>query len=156
MFRNLLPSLYRRDTAAKREELPARKSDELFGFMEEFFRAPWRGGLAERGLFPALDVAENEQEVIVTAEVPGLEPKDLELTVERGTLVLKGEKRYDRKSPDENPTWQERGFGSFQRMVPLPECIHEDKVKADYKNGVLTVRIPKDESRKPQRISIQG
>lgn len=155
MFRNLLPSLYRRHPG-EREHLPRKAGshdDEFFSLMDEFFRPHFVGA---RGLFPAVDVAQEADAVIVTAEIPGIEPKDVELSLEHGNLVIKGEKRYEHEVKDDSRSWSERGYGSFHRVIPLPEGVSEESVKAESKNGVLTVRLPLDVSKAPRRIAING
>jgi len=151
MFRNLLPSLYKRSPAERGE---SGGKSEFFPAFEEFFRAPF-GELRAMG-FPAVDVVQEDDAVVVTAEIPGLEPKDLELSLEHGNLVISGEKRYERKGSEEGASWRERGYGSFHRVIPLPEGVDEADVQASSKNGVLTVRLPLDPKRKPRRIAIQG
>lgn len=150
MFRNLLPSLAKRSPAERSGRGP---EEDFFPSLEEFFRAPF-GGMQR--LFPAVDMVTEDDAVVVTAEIPGLEPKDVELSLEHGNLVIKGEKRYDRKGGEEGAQWRERGFGSFHRVIPLPEDASEEGVQASSKNGVLTVRLPLDASKKPRRIAIQG
>ena len=158
MFRNLLPSLYGRRSDSGNLPETRRQDDEFFSLMDEFVRAPLFGGagFGTRGLFPAVDVNQEDDAVVVSAELPGIEPKDVELSLEHGNLVIKGEKRYERKKSDDTRGWSERGYGAFHRMVPLPEGVQEEGVTADYKNGVLTVRLPLDASKKPRRIAIQG
>lgn len=154
MFRDLLPSLYRRRRTGG-ENLPEQRGrgpeDDFFGVMEDFFRPSWQGRV-----FPAVDLSEEGGEVVVSAELPGLEPKDVELSLEHGNLVIKGEKRYEHKGDKDGRAWSERGYGSFHRVIPLPGDVKEEGVKADYKNGVLTVRLPMDEASRPRKIAIQG
>lgn len=155
MLRNLLPSLYRRTKTGKEESLPQRGEDDFFNLMEAFFRAPAKGLLGDADMFPAVDVSETEKEIVINAELPGLDPKDVELLVERGHLVIKGEKRHGDKGERENCTWSECSYGSFQRVIPLPEGVDIEKIKARSMNGVLEVKIPKDEKHKTQRIVIE-
>ena len=150
MFRHFLPSLRNRENA------PARREDDAVNLWDEFFRSPFSpagvGGFA----FPAVDVRDDEKEVVVTAELPGIEPKELDLYVENDSLVLKGEKKYERKDEKSGYSVRERVFGRFHRVVPLPVEVRADGVKAEFKNGVLTVHLPKDEARRPKRIEISG
>lgn len=158
MFRNLLPSLHGRRSENRNLPETRGRDDEFFSLMDEFFNAPLLGGagFGARGLFPAVDVTQEDDAVVVSAELPGIEPKDVELSLEHGNLVIKGEKRYERKKGDDIRGWSERGYGAFHRMIPLPEGVQEKGAKADYKNGVLSVRLPLDADKQPRRIAIQG
>lgn len=148
MFRRFLPKL------RQSESVPSRREDEFLGLWDEFLRSPWSvHGVGARS-FPPVDVQDKDKEVVVTAELPGLEPKDIDLSVQNDCLVLRGEKKFERKEEKSGYTMQERGYGSFHRRIPLPEGVKADAVKAQYKNGVLTVRLPKDESKGPKRIAV--
>ena len=111
-------------------------------------------GVAGMG-WPHTDVVENDQEYRVTAELPGLEEKGIDLTFQDGVLTLKGEKKVEH---DEGARYTERYFGRFQRSVGLGTDVDEDKVSASFKNGVLTVVLPKtaEAESKVKRISING
>lgn len=150
MFSRFLPKLRQSEPA------PSRREEDVFGLWDELLRSPWgvHGGTARS--FPAVDVQDKEKEVVVTAELPGLEPKDIDLSVQNDALVLKGEKKFERKEEKSGYTLRERGYGSFHRRVPLPDGVKTESVKAEYKNGVLTVRLPKDESKRPKRVAISN
>lgn len=125
----------------------------LFPDLDGFFEglAPRRGG------GPSLDVTETEDAVVVTAELPGVAPEDVELQLVQDGLLLKGEKRAE--SVEENDTRHvvERSYGSFQRFIGLPAEIAGDGVDAGFKDGVLTVRLPKAEpSNGPRKIEIRS
>lgn len=119
---------------------------------EEFFRAPF--GAFGRGLHPSLDVTETAEEILVKAELPGVEPKEVELTIDGDVLTLKGEKRYEKT--DEKSHVRERGFGSFQRSVSLPGPVAPDEAKAEFVNGVLVVRLKKSAEALARRIPVEG
>ncbi|MGI6850694.1 Hsp20/alpha crystallin family protein [Mesorhizobium sp. 1B3] len=110
----------------------------------------------EGGSWPSLEVSETDKEVRVMAEVPGMEEKDIELLLDDGVLTLKGEKRSE--TDDKGRQFSERTYGRFERRIPLGAEIAEDKVKASFKNGVLTVILPKTEraQTKSRRIAIEG
>jgi HSP20 family protein len=150
MVRNFLPKL------RQSEQAPSRREEDVFGLWDDLLRSPWgvHGGSARS--FPAVDVQDKDKEVVVTAELPGLELKDIDLSVVNDALVLKGEKKFERTEEKSGYTLQERGYGSFHRRVPLPDGVKSELVKAEYKNGVLTVRLPKDERKRPKRIAISG
>jgi HSP20 family protein len=98
---------------------------------------------AERALTPRLDVKENEKEIVVQADLPGIDEKDINLTLQNGILSLTGEKKSERDEKRENYHLMERSYGSFQRSIRLPEGIDEDRVQARFDKGVLTVTLPK-------------
>jgi HSP20 family protein len=104
---------------------------------------------------PAVDVKENEHELVLTADVPGLKFEDIDVRLENGTLTLKGERKFE--SSDQKNGWHrlERSYGAFHRVFELPDTIEAEGVKADYKNGVLTVVLPKKEIAKPKQIKVQ-
>ncbi len=105
---------------------------------------------------PTVDVVENEGGFIVKAEIPGIDEKDLQVTLENNILTIAGEKKEERNEKDRDSRWvvSERKFGSFRRSISLPEGIRSDKIKAAFRNGVLRVEIPREESAKPRKITI--
>lgn len=105
-----------------------------------------------------LDVKDCEKQIEVTAELPGVEAKDIELTFNKGNLVLKGEKKSEKEESDKNYYRMERRYGSFYRVIPLPTEVQEDKAEATFKNGVLKITLPKNhEATKSERkIEIKG
>ncbi|KAI94979.1 molecular chaperone Hsp20 [Rhodomicrobium udaipurense JA643] len=115
--------------------------------------AGFRQGVpADHGLTPSLDVKETDKELVVKADLPGIEEKDLQLTVHNGQLRISGEKKSEKSEEHENYYVKERNFGSFTRTIPLPDTIDEDKVEATFDNGVLTVTLAKkDDHIKPQK-----
>lgn len=94
---------------------------------------------------PRMDVVENDKDIKVTAELPGLEEKDIELTLNRDHLVLKGEKKEEKEEKGKSFYHKERYFGSFRREVDLPCEVQTDKANAVFKNGILTITIPKSQ-----------
>lgn len=103
---------------------------------------------------PAADIYETEQSVVIKAELPGMDPKDVEARVEDGTLYLKGERKFEKETKEENYHRVERAYGSFARTFALPSSVDGDKVTAEYKDGVLTLTMPKREEAKPKTIKI--
>ncbi len=105
---------------------------------------------------PTVDVMENEGGFLVKAEIPGIDEKDLQVTLENNILTIAGEKKEERSEKDRDSRWvvSERKFGSFRRSISLPEGIRSDKIKAAFRNGVLRVEIPREESAKPRKITI--
>ena len=106
--------------------------------------------------WPSIEVTDTDKAVRVTAELPGLEEKDVDVLLEDGTLTLRGEKRAE--SRDDSRQFSERLYGRFERVIPLGSEIDEDNVKASFKNGVLTVTLPKSERARSRarRIAING
>jgi HSP20 family protein len=102
-------------------------------------------------LTPTLDVKENEKEIIVKADLPGIDDKDVHLTFHDGVLTLRGEKKSEHTDERENFHLMERSYGSFQRSIRLPETVDEDKVEARFDKGVLTVTLPK----RPEMVKAQ-
>jgi len=104
---------------------------------------------------PSLDVAETKNEIVVKAEVPGLEPKDIDISLSDGLLTIKGEKKQEREEKEENYHLVERSYGSFARSIRLPNEVQSDKINASYKNGVLKIVLPKSEEAKKKEIKIK-
>jgi HSP20 family protein len=100
---------------------------------------------------PALDVKETEKELVVKADLPGIDEKDVQLTLQNGVLSIRGEKKSERKDERENFHLVERSYGSFQRAIRLPDTVDEDKVEARFDKGVLTITLPK----RPEMVKAQ-
>lgn len=132
--------------------------DEMNRLFDEFFSGfPFperRRGLMEGEWAPTVDVAETDENIIVTAELPGVKQNDVEISVVNDVLTLKGEKKEEKEIKKENYHRIERSYGSFQRSITLPTGVQADKAKATYKDGVLTITIPKVEEAKPKSIKI--
>ena len=100
------------------------------------------------------EVEETEKEIVVRVEVPGMEKEDCLITIEGNMLYLSGEKRYERETHDSTYHVMERAYGAFQRSIPLPRNVDIDRAEASYKNGVLTVRLPKAGGEKAKSIPV--
>ena len=118
---------------------------------------PFRRGEISWGKVPAVDVAETANGYEITAELPGIEEKNVEVKYADGTLTIKGEKKDEKEEKKENYYLSERSYGSFQRSFRVPEGVDPDKVEASFKNGVLTVTLPKTPvaQKKEKRIEIK-
>jgi HSP20 family protein len=103
---------------------------------------------------PAVDIYENEHELVVKADLPDVEPKDLDIRVENNILSIRGERKFEKKVSEENYLRIERAYGSFSRSFSLANTVNPDGIKADYQNGVLTLVIPKREEAKPKQIKV--
>ena len=104
---------------------------------------------------PAVDIFETEHELVLKADVPEIEMKDIDVQVENGTLTLKGERKFEQEQNGRGYHRIERGYGSFVRAFTLPDSVDVDKVKAGYKGGVLTVTLSKKEVAKPKTIRVE-
>jgi HSP20 family protein len=119
--------------------------------------APFYGeGAAARPWTPAVDVVENENSLVFKADVPEINPADLEVNFENGTLTFKGKRDFEKKEAGQNGSYHriERNYGAFTRAFTLPDTVDPEKLTADYKNGVLTVTIAKKEVAKPKAIKV--
>jgi HSP20 family protein len=103
---------------------------------------------------PAVDIFETEGEIVVKAELPGMERKDITLNLENNVLTLKGERRFEKETREENYHRIERSYGGFSRAFSIPAIVDEDKIRADYKDGVLKIALPKKDQAKPKQIKI--
>jgi len=130
-----------------------REMDRLW---DDFF-GPGRRALQplEGAWAPAVDVSETADKITVKAEVPGMDAKDIEISLVGDTLSIKGEKKAEREEKGENYHLVERSYGSFSRSLKLPAAVDADKIEATYKQGVLTVTCPKKEEVKPKAIEIK-
>ena len=104
---------------------------------------------------PSIDVSETKSDLVIKAELPGMDPKDIDISMNNGFLTIKGEKKHEREEKDENYHLVERSYGSFTRSVRLPREVQSDKITASFKNGVLRVTLPKSEEAKKKEIKIK-
>jgi HSP20 family protein len=120
----------------------------------------WEGDFPEWPSFgewtPKLDVADTKDAILVKAEVPGIDPKEIEVTVQDQVLTIKGEKREEKEERDEHRYWAERSYGSFARAIRLPAPVEAGKVTATFKNGLLTVKLPKGATAKGTMIPVKA
>jgi len=129
----------------------------LNDWMDDAFSAwPFGGGsaAATASWIPAVDVFEDANAIRVVAELPGLKPEDVQITLEDGTLTIRGEKKQGAEETTERVHRYERSYGVFQRAFRLPDSVDGDRVDAAYENGVLTVTLPKAERAKPRKIQV--
>lgn len=103
---------------------------------------------------PAVDIFETEHELVVKADLPDVDPKDLDIRVENNILTLRGERKFEKKVNEDNYLRVERAYGSFSRSFSLSNTVNSEAIKADYQNGVLTLSIPKREEAKPKQIKV--
>ena len=128
--------------------------DQLF---HQFFDHPSSGSDAPLSKWnPPLDLSETDQDVIIRSEIPGVKPDELEITVDGDLLTLAGEKKSETEEKDANHYYVERRFGSFCRQLELPSSVDSENVTADYRDGVLTITVPKKETAVPKKIKVKG
>jgi HSP20 family protein len=124
--------------------------NRVFGDMvgrtaEESNLTPWA---------PPVDIYETEHELVVKADLPDVNPQELDIRVENNVLTIRGERRFENKVSEENYLRVERAYGSFSRSFSLANSVKSDAIRADYQNGVLTLSIPKREEAKPKQIKV--
>ncbi|MCK9274708.1 MAG: Hsp20/alpha crystallin family protein [Syntrophales bacterium] len=122
-----------------------KRMNELFdSFLNDFGRSPfdevWRENFS-----PKIDVIDNDKVLEISAELPGMEDKDISVSLTKDALILKGEKKEEKEEKGKDYWHSERRYGSFHRVIPMPEIIDTEKVEATFKKGVLQIRIPKME-----------
>ena len=130
--------------------------DEMDRMLDEFYgRMSPSGESYEGDWLPAMDMRENDGEVLVSLELPGMSKSDIKVSVKNDVLSITGEKKAEKADEKENVHRVERTYGYFKRSVALPVEVDSGKVKASFKDGVLKVTLPKVEAKKPKEIPIQ-
>jgi HSP20 family protein len=143
----------------------ARRSGDPFGYLrnqvnrvfDDFWGESWlepRREMAGR-FWPQVDVTETDREIKVCAEIPGVDSKDIDVTVEDGMLTIKGEKKYEREQNEKGQYRMERSYGAFERSIALPAEVDESKAKAEFNKGVLRLTLPKKPGTPSRRKKIQ-
>jgi HSP20 family protein len=117
--------------------------DSFVGGLPAFSGMFGTSGGRSFALTPHVDVRETEKEILIEAELPGIDEKDISLALQDGVLTIRGEKKHEHDEEKENYRVMERRYGSFQRSLRLPDSVDEDKVEANFNNGVLKVSLPK-------------
>ena len=125
----------------------------VFSVFDELFEAPVR---TAKTFTPRVDVRELEKEFVVRAELPGISKDDVKLAIENRVLTISGEKKFERNEENHNIHLQETAYGEFSRSFNLGDGIDETKIKADYKDGILIVTLPKSEKAVARQIEISG
>jgi len=136
---------------------------EMDRMMDDFFGRRMRPWWPERWFrrdemevaAPTVDLFEDKNDIVVKAELPGMDKDDIEVNLTNSTLTIKGEKKKEEEVKEANYYRCERAYGSFTRTLELPKDVHADKVKASFKNGVLEVRLPKTEEAKTKEIKVK-
>ena len=143
-----------------RELAPFREFETMRKDMDRFWDSFLQGGLRKRTQeggewLPSLDVGETKNELVVKAEVPGMDAKDIDISLSDGMLTIKGEKKQEREEKEADYHLVERSYGAFTRSIQLPSEVQSDKISASYKNGILKITLPKSEEAKKKEIKIK-
>ncbi len=136
---------------------PFRELDIMRGEMDRLWDSFFEGRPKVRfgEWFPSLDVAETKNDIVVKVELPGMDQKDINISLSDGHLIIKGEKKQEKEEKEENYHFIERSYGTFTRSVQLPKEVKHDKISASYKNGVLKVVLPKSEEAKKKEVKVK-
>ena len=121
-------------------------------FHEAFDRSSDEGSLTTWA--PAVDIFETEHALVVKADLPDIQPEELDIRVENNILTIRGERKFEKKVEEKNYLRVERSYGSFSRSFSLANTVNTEAIKAEYKNGVLTLTVPKREEAKPKQIKV--
>jgi HSP20 family protein len=132
----------------------ARQRKDLFHWFLEDFDLPGFGP-GEREWVPPFDISETENEIIVKAEIPGMKVEEIDISLTDGLLTIKGERKMEKEDKQENYHRIERQFGTFFRTLNLGLKVKADGIDAGYKDGILTVTLPKAEEEKPKKIEVK-
>src|SRR5437588_11942831 len=125
-------------------------------FQESFGREGREESLTTTSFAPAVDVYEDEHNVTLKIEVPGIDEKDIDVRVENNTLTVQGERKIEKEEKEENYRRVERQYGSFTRTFTLPQTVDSEKVSANYDKGVLKISLPKKAEAKPKQIKVNS
>lgn len=127
--------------------------NNLFGFSLSRWGADDRD-VFENAWVPAIDVYDSKEDLVVKTDLPGIKKEDIEVSINDGTLTIKGEKKEELRKKEDGVVRTERLYGAFQREILLPTAVDSNNVKAIYKDGVLELRLPKKEEAKPKQIKV--
>jgi HSP20 family protein len=123
------------------------RTPSLFGESDAFARGSW---------FPPVDIAEETDRILVTAELPGFTHDQIKVEVEGNVLTISGERKLDHETSGRNYSRMERSYGHFVRSFTLPAVVDRNRIQAKFENGLLTLELPKSEESKPRQIPIEG
>jgi len=143
--------------------IPRRPRNDLTRFksdIDDLFNSFFKGwdfpATAEGGIWPAMDVTEKDNEIVLNAELPGCKPDDIDISVNGNILTISGEKKEETEDKEKGYYYAERSYGQFRRDVTLPSEVDPNKVDAIYKDGVLKVTLPKAEQAQTKKIKVKG
>ncbi len=128
--------------------------DEMDKLFEDFFGKSFFPLTGEGGWLPAVDIHETKKEVVITMDVPAIDPKEVSISIADDRLTIKGERKREEETKEETCYRTERVYGTFQRIVQLPVEVVGDKAKATYKDGVLKITVPKSQKSTPKEVKV--
>jgi HSP20 family protein len=140
---------------------PFRELEEVSDRLNRMFARPAASGINGKETMivadwtPAVDISETEGEYLIKAEIPDVKKEDVKVTVEDGVLTIQGQRKQEKEEKGMKYHRIERSYGSFARTFSLPDVIEEDKAKAEFKDGVLSLHLPKSEKAKPKAIEVK-
>ena len=152
MFKSLIPwrkkSEFEHPVVSLRERV-----DDLFDDFFKDFHSPslWKSSFSQSDFMPKIDISESDKEISISAELPGMTEKDIEVTLEDNMLNIKGEKKHEEEKKEKNYHHIERRYGSFYRSIPISEVVDSEKIDASFKNGVLSIVLPKENTEKDRK-----
>lgn len=149
MLRRFLPVL-------KRKNVPLDRPATMWDLMEAAWNRPFDFFLSEDVNFPSINLSENGKEIRIKAELPGMEAKDVDISLQNDHLIIQGEKKFEEEENKDNFHRLECSYGSFYRSIPLPAAVDATKIKAKFKNGVLKIVLPKLQDAGQKKIEIQS
>lgn len=139
---------------------PFRDEDRFETDFNRLFNSFWHQGVDDPAVvkewLPSVDLYEEKDKVVVRAELPGIKKEDISLTLKEDTLILQAERKQEREEENEQYHVREGSYGTFHRVLTLPADVKAEKATADYKDGVLTIHLPKIEETKARKIKIEG
>ncbi len=124
--------------------------EDFVGTMNRLFAEP-----GVRQWAPPVDILEHENEVVLKADLPGVEAGNIDVRLDKGTLTLKGERKFEHQNEGKGYHRIERGYGAFTRTFTIPDTLDGENIRAEHKGGVLTVTIPKRETAKPKTVKVE-
>lgn len=142
----------------RRLQMPSiwQEMDQLQREMNRLFDSTNRGRVVSAPSYPAINIWTNNDGQLITAEMPGVHPDDINIDVNADALSITGERKPDEVAKDANYHRRERSYGSFSRTIQLPFMVDTNKVEANFKNGVLLISLPRAEADKPKKITIKS
>jgi len=151
----------RRPTRVPATWSPFRELEEMQRHFDEVFGRPfvpsvWRRLPEEMAWAPAVEVLDKDDKFVVRAEIPGVKQEDMSVSIEGDTLTIRGEKKVEKETKEENYYRSERAYGSFYRPIALPSIVDASKITAECEDGVLEVTLPKASEAKPKKIEVKA
>lgn len=133
-----------------------RPFEEMRRMMEDFWMTPLEEfGRWREGFVPRVDVREEDNSLVISAELPGMDQKDIDVTVTNDSVRISGEKKHEEKEEEKGYYRHETSYGSFERIIDLPAEVDEEKAEAEFSKGVLTIKLPKSEEAQAKRKKIK-